>query len=629
MDDELMPSGTAGTVPMASPKSSESLPKRCISFMSMVALCEMRLSETLCDASIVYPNEGHEFPVHRVIMSSCSDYFRTLFTTSLPSDKQTVTVSSVEPLVMAEVIRYVYCRECNLTERSVYDVFAAADFLLIRSLTEYCGRFLVDHLRLDNCVAIMQFGKQRSSRQLYDAARMYVLKQFPVLIGSNADTLLQLSGEDLCTVLASDQLNVSDEAIVWEFAVRWIDQDPGVRARHLVPLMKTVRLGLLSTEYFSEKVKQNPYVVATEEAKPLIIDALTYLYDLEMISTKAIREMKTPAIGLPRLPHEVIFTVGGWSEGMPQAIIETYDTRSDRWTRIPTEDPAGPRAYYGAAYIGTQLYLVGGFDGVEHFHTCRRFDMVEKVWHEIAPMHFRRCYVSVVALDGLLYAMGGYDGSNRHNTVERYNPRTNQWTLIAPMAAIRSDADACVLGGHIYITGGFNGSECLNTAESYDPAANLWSPLPPMHSRRSGVSCMALDGVVYAVGGFNGLVRLVTCERYEPATRAWVVCANMCYPRSNFGLETIDGRLCAIGGYDGAGGVAYVECYEPETDEWCEATNLSMLRSAFRAVTVADLPNVADYLHADKENLFNELYHNRQLSEVMESDSTSSIEDID
>ena len=40
----------------------------------------------------------------------------------------------------------------------------------------------------------------------------------------------------------------------------------------------------------------------------------------------------------PRVPHEVMFAVGGWSGGSPTNVIETYDTRADRWITIETTD---------------------------------------------------------------------------------------------------------------------------------------------------------------------------------------------------------------------------------------------------------------------------------------------------
>lgn len=93
--------------------------------------------------------------------------------------------------------------------------------------------------------------------------------------------------------------------------------------------------------------------------------------------------MATPALALPRLPHEVIFAIGGWSAGIPQTYIETYDTRADRWIRVLEEDPAGPRSYHGTAVIASKIYCIGGFDGMEYFNTCRMFNAVSKEWKEV------------------------------------------------------------------------------------------------------------------------------------------------------------------------------------------------------------------------------------------------------
>lgn len=39
----------------------------------------------------------------------------------------------------------------------------------------------------------------------------------------------------------------------------------------------------------------------------------------------------TNPLARPRVPHELLFVVGGWSGGSPTNIVETYDVRADRW----------------------------------------------------------------------------------------------------------------------------------------------------------------------------------------------------------------------------------------------------------------------------------------------------------
>jgi kelch-like protein 10 len=358
-------------------------------------------------------------------------------------------------------------------------------------------------------------------------------------------------------------------------------------------------------QYFMERVKKNAYVETQSDTRPIILETMRFLCDLETISTTS-NEMLTPSLAIPRVPHEVIFAIGGWSEGAPQTMIESYDTRADRWIRVHHEDPSGPRSYHGTAVIGTKLYCIGGFNGTDYFNTCSRFDATKLNWREIAPMHSRRCYVSVAALDGMIYALGGYDGQQRQNTVERYCPKTNQWTMIARMNYARSDADACSMNGKIFIIGGFNGTECLNTTEYYEPCSNTWTTLPPMLSRRSGVSCVAHRGFIYAIGGFNGLARLKTGEKYDPARKAWTFISEMNHPRSNFGLEVIDDSILAIGGFNGVVTISHCECYIPEKNEWLQATDMGIIRSALTASVVHGLPNIRHFIHQHRDQLLEE-----------------------
>ena len=51
---------------------------------------------------------------------------------------------------------------------------------------------------------------------------------------------------------------------------------------------------------------------------------------------------------------------------------------------------AGPRAYHGMITLGHTIFVIGGFDGVEYFNSCRTFNAVTKVWKEAPPMNCKR-----------------------------------------------------------------------------------------------------------------------------------------------------------------------------------------------------------------------------------------------
>ncbi|KAH8283387.1 hypothetical protein KR054_002070 [Drosophila jambulina] len=618
----------------ASPKSLAPT----VSDHALNTLNELREANLLCDAQISVGEQA--FNVHRAIMCSCSSYFRAQFTGfnaisgvcitggTGKEENRVIHIPGISASIMNGVIQYAYLRQTNINDENVHELLICADYVGMVGLVKQCKEYLSHTLTPENCVSIMGFARFRFLEDLYQKARNYTLRYFTEVAARNTD-IMDMNVKDFYSIISDDELNTREEDYVWKLCVKWIDRDPENRKQHVAHLMTGLRLGLMTPKCFMEEVKEHPYVIQCEAAKPLIVDTFKFLYDLDFLESQADEvivlfflcfstdlyfpfdfpfqpKLTTPPLAMPRLPHEVIFAIGGWSGGTSKGCIETYDTRADRWVNINAEDPAGPRAYHGTAVLGFKIYSIGGYDGVEYFNTCRVFDAVKKKWSEIAPMHCRRCYVSVAELDGMIYAIGGYDGHNRLNTVERYNPKTNQWTIIPPMNMQRSDASACTLQGRIYATGGFNGQECLDSAEYYDPNTNVWTRIVNMNHRRSGVSCVAFRGHLYVIGGFNGTARLSTGERFDLESQTWHFIREMNHSRSNFGLEIIDDMIFAIGGFNGVSTISHTECYVPESDEWMEATDMNIVRSALSANNVAGLPNKRDYIHKERDRLMEE-----------------------
>jgi kelch-like protein 10 len=75
-----------------------------------------------------------------------------------------------------------------------------------------------------------------------------------VQVSQQSEELLELPVEELQAIIRSDKLNVKHEEVVWECILRWVDHDAENRKDHIVDLIKNVRLGLLDTQFFHEKV---------------------------------------------------------------------------------------------------------------------------------------------------------------------------------------------------------------------------------------------------------------------------------------------------------------------------------------------------------------------------------------
>uniref|UniRef100_H2YMN5 BTB domain-containing protein n=1 Tax=Ciona savignyi TaxID=51511 RepID=H2YMN5_CIOSA len=468
----------------------------------------MRQRGKFCD--VVIKVQDIRYPVHRLVLCACSDYFSALFDGGWGSgEKQEIELSGISPEIMTSLLNYAYTGQVIITSQNVEELLPAADKFLVDYVKQKCCAFLKKQLTPLNCIGIRQYARSFFCPKLVEAAHNFILYNFEEVIQKSPEYLM-MNFNDVHQLISDDRLNVRLEETVCEAVFRWIRHDKMGRISNLCVLLKGVRMGLLDPEYFMTKLKGCELVTESMgECRGLIKDAMKVVCDLHAYDNNTISPHGNlfSALIRPRLPFEILFAIGGWSGGSPTNAIEAYDPRAESWLNAST--------------------IPGRF---------------------IPQMLHKRCYISVAVLHNKIYALGGMNGSDRLNSAESYDPVHKIWTILPDMNESRSDSSATSLNGRVYIAGGFNGQECLFTAEFYDPGTSVWTRITPMRSRRSGVSIVSFHSMVYAVGGFDGVNRLRHAEAYCPRTNTWRNIASMNKPRSNFGIEVIDDQLLVVGG---------------------------------------------------------------------------------
>ncbi|XP_064454867.1 kelch-like protein 10 isoform X2 [Ornithodoros turicata] len=551
-----------------------------------------RRSGQLCDVQL-RTMDGGLFPVHRLILAATCPPFRSLFKGSGGGD---YSVARVSKDVMELLIDFAY--GLPITDRlkatNVEKILAVSEKFQIPKLRKTCLAYMQSNLTYSNCVAMLHMARSKNYESLATAALRFIIVNFEMVSQRNSD-LMDLSYEELHEVVRLDDLQVSDEMVVFRAIIRWVEYNIGARVPHLPELMAQVRFGL-SRERCYDEVSQQLLVGGNSACADLLASLLHLVDQLGSVGGPGPRLLNPELLWLrPRVPRDVLFVIGGWSNGNAINLMETYDCRADRWLIFTGDRDVKPRAYHGVAVLDGAIYVVGGFDGTECYSSVLCLEPAEGRWHSRSCMHYQRCYVSVAALAGRLYAMGGYDGDRRTSSSEAYDPHSNQWTLVADMHEPRSDACAATAQGRVYIAGGFTGQEVLTSVEFYEPNTDSWTLVRPMLSPRSGVRVVAYHDTLMAIGGFNGSNRLATVEQYDLHRDKWQPAPSMSCPRSNFAVAVLDGSIYVIGGFNGTTTVQLVEKYHTEEKVWRRITNMNINRSALGACVVRDLPNSRKY----------------------------------
>ncbi|KAL1481994.1 hypothetical protein MTO96_034093 [Rhipicephalus appendiculatus] len=586
----------------------------------MVSVLEdLRRRKVFTDAEVVCTDDGSQFPVHQVLLYAACPLFReTSPGGNQPGPASTINVAAVTPGAAAALAPEDDVGAAIATTKQGQqsaaptggsggevrnvpvagvrgDVMAALlDGSRLRELFKNVHEFLSKDISVANCVRILEFAREQKHPSLVDMAVNFISGNFNEVAKTNQD-FVRISYDDLKALLSSDELNVvSDEGKAFAAAIKWTSADAPNRHRFLPSLLSAIRFGLCKVSFLQEEVFPHP-MLDDVDCRAVLEPVHGLLEQLEVHEGPRMINLTHPMLR-PRIPRDVLFVIGGWSNGSATNLVESYDCRANRWLIFPNDRDVMPRAYHGLVALDGLIYMIGGFDGSQCFNCVRCFNPLLHRWTERACMHVARCYVSVAVLDGKIYALGGYDGDRRTNTAERYDPASNTWSLIADMNDQRSDACATVVDSKVYIVGGFTGQQVLNTAEFYDPKVNVWTYIRAMTVPRSGVRVINYQDTVYVLGGFNGTNRLATGEKYDLLRDRWLELPNMHTPRSNFAVAVLDDLLFAIGGFNGTTTVPFVECYDSKTNGWRRVTDMNINRSALGACVAVNLPKLQGVL---------------------------------
>ncbi|XP_045135998.1 kelch-like protein 5 isoform X3 [Portunus trituberculatus] len=540
----------------------------------------------LCDVTLVAGSR--RIKAHRLVLSAASDYFAAMFTSPvLEATQEEVALRDMDSDALLTLINYCYTGTLELHEDTVEVVLSTAHHLLLTEVVEVCCDFLTKQLHPANCLGIQLFADTQGCSELHRLASKYTAEHFQEVM--QHQEFVQLPPEEAAHLLASEDLNVPSEELIFQALVVWLKYDLEERTKNMADLLSLVKLPLLSPQFLTDHIETNVLFKENRECQELILEALKYHLLPERRSA-----LQSPRTKPRKSTVGDMYVVGGMDSNKGIAAgstgIERYDLRTNSWTSVGTM--TGRRLQFGVAVLDSKLHVVGGRDGLKTLNTVEAYDPATNTWTQLPPMSTHRHGLGVGVLEGPLYAVGGHDGWSYLNTVERWDPQARQWSYVAPMSTSRSTVGVAVLNNRLYAVGGRDGSSCLRTVECYDPHTNKWTPCAPMARRRGGVAVGVVNGFLYAVGGHDAPAsnpcasRFDCVERYDPATDTWTQVACLSVGCDSAGVSLLGDRLFCVGGYDGQTYLNLVHAYDPQTNEWTQMAPLINGRAGACVVVV-------------------------------------------
>ncbi|XP_076814544.1 kelch-like protein 12 [Clavelina lepadiformis] len=512
---------------------------------------DRKTTKDFCDFTI--QAGGKQFPVHKCVVGSISEYFKKMFTTKMrESYLNEGSVKEVSGSTMASIINFIYTSCIILTHDNVYDVLKAAEYLRIPSLKEQCKIFFKASLNEENCLKIRSYSNRYNMGDLVQAAETFISKNLGAVLKSS--DFLQFGIDDVKAMLKLESDEESIDEDKYRSVISWTKHGVCDRKEHFSDLFCFIQLDYLSSEFLDDVVRKEELVCNSLECANLLITSLTS----RLCGAQVFKKRKGH--------FNKILIIGG--QICPQSVVK-FNTKTNQWSKMPNTNIA--RMYSSTVNYNQQILLMGGSDS-NCLNSVEMLDLNDEnpKWDSNFPsMGEKRYFFASTVLNGLVYCAGGFNGK-RLLSCESYDPKERKWSSIRNMNISRSRHALVSARGLLYVLGGYGGNNITNTAECYDPRNGKWENIPPMKTCRYGLAAVVLNNEIYAMGGAD----LSSVEKYNLDTKSWINVPSMNEKRNVGSACVVDGLIWVFGGR----GAKTVEFYDPATNKWQVSTNMDRER---------------------------------------------------
>ena len=200
--------------------------------------------------------DGQEFQCHKNVLAISSPFFMALFSTKMSeSGQEKITLKEIDRLTMALVLDYIYTGEVFLTEETVQDLLSAANRFQLLPLRKGCADFMRKHITASNCIGIYFFAKAHECENLAVKAKEIINRQISTLCQNQE--FLSLPADKLIELMSDDNIEVTQEEVVYEACLNWIKTELESRKKHLSEVMQCVRFANINSYYFCDRIDSN------------------------------------------------------------------------------------------------------------------------------------------------------------------------------------------------------------------------------------------------------------------------------------------------------------------------------------------------------------------------------------
>ncbi|XP_077979051.1 kelch-like protein 24 [Glandiceps talaboti] len=532
---------------------------------------------------------GREFPCHKIVLVSGSDYFKGMFSPGMVEHQRgKVSISGIEVQAMAVLLDYLYTGNVSITNMNVQALLETANLLLVCSLKDSCIEFMLDHIDASNCLGIWQILDSLGLRE-YERARNYALEYFQLV--SCYDEFLELTKDKLIELLLNDGLCVDREQFLYDAVMKWFQHDKEFRTCHLADVLDLVKIESMESDYLLERIEK--------DVSPINWELSISIMD-KVIAGEVCDKRKSSVIAI----------VGGspgpgqgqsnrYQSYLNDKSIYFFDPVNITWTHLAQAQQFD---------IDDDVILSDNRIIVPRGRRLTAFDLDSKTWSDLPICGlvgdcFASYYIKWTIYRGKLYILGGDEDGFFLEEYDEIDNLSQERFLCYDLSTkalipVTSPAKCVIINASVLFRNklyifGYEGSrnKPRSVMQCYDIKTNVWAePVEiPNDVPVTDVKAVVLDRYVYV---FQNATRLYI---YDPIDGEWLSSISGAESHRGFiscGATVCNCKLFIMGGYIEDTGIHtdQIYCYDPSEETVREVGKLKQPMASPKCVTISKPP---------------------------------------
>ena len=499
---------------------------------------------------------------NRMVLSCFSKFFETMFKSEMKEQYEpSITIKQIDVIAVKHLIDYMYEGSITIDNMNVMDILAAADFLQLAEVKEFCFEFLEMHLSSDSWFAVLSAAKLYRCEQLKQHIYQFITDHLDKIIQST--DFKTITSHDITSLISTFRKSKKtiDETVFCKLVIEWTKQDREKREAIFGDLFQLIDL------------KKIPFQVLRNISKETLIKNNTICSNAVMGELFDLLEKKEKNESEKESESSKIICLGGSKTGNKMIeVFNVYHETEQSYPDLPYEMDA-----HCSLKVKDVIFCIGGIKPNEESNAynkvCQmKLNETNLRWEEATPMNESRCNMGAAVFDGCLIVAGGFDNDFSLASTEYCCDPFDKWRVAPTLKHARSGNALVVCNESLFAIGGHDEITCLSSVERLRSLDGEWEDVAPMSTQRFGLAAVCLNGYIYAIGGRSDLLlssAKSSMEKFDPCSRQWSYVREMKNKRFGHSACILHGKIFVIGGIDADRNVVKeIETYDPKKDEW-------------------------------------------------------------